>query len=177
MKISIYEDALAQIIASAVDAFPKECFGHLFGNRKDETFKLNSAYNMSSLRRTEDTVFYKPQKVKTIGKILEKVYKKNINFLGTYHSHPNYLGTELSELDGETNIEDEKVQIIISIKKTKKSKNCLKHSPNQINMSGIIDNYYFKLGGFYYNENKKRFQSARFDVPPKNLVQRINFQK
>ena len=57
MKIAIYKNALAQILASAVDAFPKECFGQLLGKKHDSTFKLNSAYSMSSLRRSENYIF------------------------------------------------------------------------------------------------------------------------
>lgn len=172
MKIAIYEDALAQMITSAVDAFPKECFGQLLGKKYNSTFKLNSAYNMySSLRRTENSISYSSHRAERLEKILEKIYR-NKKFLGTYHSHPN-ANTELSDYDKKEKLKNENIQLIISIRRTKSAKNYLRRSRNKNNVSGVINYHLFEIAGFYYNKNEREFQEAYFDSLPKNLVYRM----
>ncbi|MDP2672208.1 MAG: Mov34/MPN/PAD-1 family protein [Nanoarchaeota archaeon] len=173
MKITLCENALAQMLASVVDAFPKECFGYLLGNKYNSTFKLNSAYNMSSLRRGKDYVFYKPNKVEKLEEIIEKICKRNTKFLGTYHSHPDST-LKLSGEDKEKNLKNEKLQIIVSIKKTNHVKNYLKRSKNKKEIYGIINNYYFNIGEFYYNENEQEFKRTLFCPLSKSLIDRIN---
>lgn len=173
MKIAIYEDALAQIITSAVDAFPKECFGQLLGKKYNSTFKLNSAYNMySSLRRTENSISYSSHRAERLEKILEKICGEDTHVLGTYHSHPN-ANTELSDYDKKEKLKNENIQLIISIRRTKSAKNYLRRSRNKNNVSGVINYHLFEIAGFYYNKNEREFQEAYFDPLPKNLFYRI----
>ncbi len=176
MKIFIYKNTLAQILTSAVDAFPKECFGQLLGEKKYSTFKLSSAYNMSSLRRSENYIFYNPEKVKNLKIVLEKIYQ-NKKFLGTYHSHPNEninANIKLSEKDKEKSLENENVQIIISIKKTKNIQDSLKYSKNKRSIIGRINHHSFRIEGFYYNKTGREFREAHFEPLSKNLVYRMN---
>jgi len=176
MKIALYKNALAQILTSAVDAFPKECFGQLLGKKHCSTFKLSSAYSMSSLRRSENYIFYRPEKVKKLETIFEKIYQ-NEKILGTYHSHPNEninSNIKLSEEDKEKNLESENIQIIISIKKTKSMRDSLKYSKNKRSILGIINRHSFKIEGFYYNENEQEFKRTLFCPLSKSLIDRIN---
>lgn len=171
MKIAIHKDVLAQIIASAVDAFPKECFGELLGKEYNSSFKLNFAYNIySSLRRTKTSISYNTHKVERLEKILEKFYLDK-KVLGTYHSHPN-TNTDLSDNDKEKILKNENLQIIISIRRTKNARDYLRCSKNKKNISGRINYYFFKIGGFYYNKNNREFQEAYFNLLPKNLIHR-----
>ncbi len=173
MKIAIYENALAQIVTSAVDAFPKECFGQLLGKKYNSTFKLNSAYNMySSLRRTENSISYSLPRLERLEKILEKICGEDTPVLGTYHSHPN-KDAELSDKDKKRELKNENLQIVISIKRTKSAKNYLRRSRNKNNLLGVINYHLFEIAGFYYDKNEKKFQEAHFDPLPKNLVYRM----
>ncbi len=172
MKIAINENTLAQILTSAVDTFPKECFGQLLGKKYNSTFKLNSAYNMySSSRRTESSISYSLHRLERLEKILEKIYR-NKKFLGTYHSHPN-TNTELSDDDKKRKLKNENIQIIIFIRRTKSVKNYLRRSRDKNNLSGVINYYLFEIAGFYYDKKEREFQEAHFDPLPKNLVYRM----
>lgn len=108
-RIRLSQVAFTNFIASAVEVYPKEAYGLLFGRKRRETIFCNASIPLQTARRGLNLVrpSIKEDLVKKVSCLM------GLRWLGVYHSHPKGTATP-SDLDLES-WTDYPVEVILSL--------------------------------------------------------------
>jgi proteasome lid subunit RPN8/RPN11 len=87
--INISEEATQQIHEDALQSFPYECCGFLFGHEKDETRTITKIKRVNNISNEDQRRRFTISATDYI-QAEEYAEVNNLSLLGIYHSHPNH---------------------------------------------------------------------------------------
>lgn len=164
-KVVIRKNPLITMIASAVEVYPKECLGVLFGRNTQYTFTVEHVFTYQTADRTRFSV-----------DIDEKVGTNTINMIqkltplkpiGDFHSHTiARTGTKLTSIDKkEENFNVNEIEIVVAISKKKRNAHWKNYGKK---LSGTLDNFKFDIAAYTcYNPERqvRKFQKIEVCCP------------
>lgn len=121
MKLIIGKTPFVTIVTSAIEVYPKECLGVLFGRRTGHTFKIEYAFAYQTAKRCKTVVDIDDNIENRIEEVLQNLtrFKK----IGDFHSHTTCIGTRLSSVDKRDFSGNDDIGIVVHvIKRRRKSK-------------------------------------------------------
>jgi len=155
MDVYISANAFWALLISAVEVYKRECFGILLGYRDNSNiYIVEHAISYQTAQRRHTSVEKNGRASKRIQKFLDNL--PHLSMLGDFHSHTGW-----GDLKGVGNLSDadvydmaaDTVSIIIVANDKRRS------SPWQYNgdgtLSGTIDEYHFRIGGYYLDANSR----------------------
>lgn len=109
--------ALTTIRNAVVEAYPKESFGILYGERKNREFVVWHVQVMQRVDRTSNSVSPDLRAKKRIDFLMDS---DRMEVFGSYHSHPKTSYPYLSKTDAEEwNLLNEAIQVVVSANLTR----------------------------------------------------------
>ena len=155
MDVYISANAFWALLISAVEVYKRECFGILLGYRDNSNiYIVEHAISYQTAQRRHTSVEKNGRASKRIQKFLDNL--PHLSMLGDFHSHTGW-----GDLKGVGNLSDadvydmaaDTVSIIIVANDKRRS------SPWQYNgdgtLSGTIDEYHFRIGGYFLDPNSR----------------------
>lgn len=124
MKVKIERQALAMIIASAIEHFAKETSGTLYGIREDNYFIVSNTYPHSNVSRTELGVTHEENGRNRVNGYLGRIL--NLDLVGGFHSHTSLsyqeMFLQISEEDKkQMQKKPSNIELILAIKEFEKT--------------------------------------------------------
>ncbi len=112
-KAVIQEPALVALLTAAMEVYPKETFGLVFGSRFKKKFIIKNALTYQNATRKKNETSIWPAQERKVRYVLNEV--SGYSIIGDFHSHPEDT-CSLSKHDKKDMIEDgEHFAILISV--------------------------------------------------------------
>jgi proteasome lid subunit RPN8/RPN11 len=155
MEAYISSNAFWALLISAIEVYKRECFGLLLGYRDSgHAYIVEHAISYQTANRRHTSVEKNGRASRRIEKFLANL--PHLSVIGDFHSHTGW-----GELKGVGNLSNQDLidmvhgnlyMIIVANDKRRSS-------PWQYNgdgtLSGTVDDYHFRLGGYYLDENSR----------------------
>ncbi len=152
MEVYISANAFWALLISAIEVYKKECFGLLLGYRDSSNiYIVEHAISYQTANRRHTSVEKNGRASRRINRFLANL--PHLSLIGDFHSHTGW-----GDLKGVGNLSSqdiydmapENLYIIITANDKRRS------SAWQYNgdgaLSGTVDEYHFKIGGYYLDE-------------------------
>jgi hypothetical protein len=169
MVVFLTSDAFISLIVSCIEVYRKEAAGILMGDYvfNSDTYYIKGAIPFQSANRKFSEVEYHIARTQRIRENLELCLS---DFIGYFHSHPQYFNkeitSELSQADKES-MEEGDFEIIVSIKDLKR------YSPwvfkkKTMELSGCVGNYALNISA--YSRDGDDFSRHKIVCPFTNIL-------
>ena len=162
MEVYISANAFWALLISAIEVYKKECFGLLLGYRDSSNiYIVEHAISYQTANRRHTSVEKNGRASRRINRFLANL--PHLSLIGDFHSHTGW-----GDLKGVGNLSSqdiydmapENLYIIITANDKRRS------SAWQYNgdgaLSGTVDEYHFKIGGYYLDEFSRAKRSNIF---------------
>lgn len=167
MEVYISANAFWALLISAIEVYKKECFGLLLGYRDSSTsdgsniYIVEHAISYQTANRRHTSVEKNGRASKRINKFLANL--PHLSVIGDFHSHTGW-----GDLKGVGNLSSQDVydmtpeNLYIIIVANDKRRNSAWQYNGDGTLSGTVDDYHFKLGGYYLDNSLKPKRSNIF---------------
>ncbi len=98
MHARIHKSALLTIVHNAIDLYPRECFGWIYGELSRDHYVIRSAYAKANIHATPKHVTLRENN--DDGLLPEMQRLSGSQFLGDYHTHPDEGDVSFSKPSG-----------------------------------------------------------------------------
>jgi len=162
MEVYISANAFWALLISPIEVYKKECFGLLLGYRDSSNiYIVEHAISYQTANRRHTSVEKNGRASRRINRFLANL--PHLSLIGDFHSHTGW-----GDLKGVGNLSSqdiydmapENLYIIITANDKRRS------SAWQYNgdgaLSGTVDEYHFKIGGYYLDEFSRAKRSNIF---------------
>ena len=162
-EVFIRKNPFITMVASAVEVYPKECLGVLFGHRTQNTAIVEQAFCYQTAERTEYSVEVKDKEKESCCKLLlEKL--TSLELLGEFHSHPKGT-TRLTSCDkrpDSMSIGNIEVVIAFSVKKE-----AVNWKYNRKELSGTLGDFGLNIAAYtcYRYRGKTKHEKISVSCP------------
>ena len=151
MEVYISSNAFWALLISAIEVYKRECFGLLLGYRDDNTYIVEHAISYQTANRRHTSVEKNGRASRRMEKFLANL--PHLSLIGDFHSHTGW-----GELKGVGNLsEQDRVDMdhgnlyMIIVANDKKRSSSWQYNGDGT-LSGTVDDYHFRLGGYYLDE-------------------------
>jgi len=152
MKLIINKMPFITMVTSAIEVYPKECYGALFGRRIGHTFTVEYAFAYQTAKRGKTVVDMDDNIEKCIGEVLQKFTR--FRKIGDFHSHTTRIGTRLSSVDKKDFSSNDDIGIVVHVTKRKR-----KARHHRKALSGVAGDFAFDIAAYIrHNSEFQRFK-------------------
>ena len=164
MEVYISANAFWALLISTIEVYKKECFGLLLGYRdSNNIYIVEHAISYQTANRRHTSVEKNGRASRRIDRFLGNL--PHLSLIGDYHSHTGW-----GDLKGVGNPSTEDVydmtpqNLYIIIVANDKRRASQWHYHGDGTLSGTVDNYHFRIGG-YYLDSSSRAKRANIFCP------------
>ena len=119
-RVFIDEAAFISIVAAASEAYRRECYGVLLGNRHMGRIYIFTAFAYQTARRTPKSVELVEGRRRTVRRVLESFPR--YDYIGEFHSHPGYgseKGQPVASGSDFLGVREGECELVIAVRKAK----------------------------------------------------------
>jgi proteasome lid subunit RPN8/RPN11 len=152
MDVYISANAFWALLISAIEVYKRECFGILLGYRDNNNiYIVEHALSYQTAQRRHTSVEKNGRASKRVQKFLENV--PHLSLIGDFHSHTGW-----GDLKGVGVLSDQDIydmasnQLYLIIVANDKRRSSSWQYNGDGTLSGTVDDYHFRLGGYYLDE-------------------------
>ena len=155
MEVYISANAFWALLISAIEVYKKECFGLLLGYRDSTNiYIVEHAISYQTANRRHTSVEKNGRASRRIHKFLANL--PHLSLIGDFHSHTGW-----GDLKGVGNLSTqdvidmapENLYIIITANDKRRSSSWQYNGDGTL--SGTVDDYHFRVGGYYLDESSR----------------------
>jgi len=163
VEVYISSNAFWALLISAIEVYKRECFGLLLGYRDSSNYILEHAISYQTANRRHTSVEKNGRASRRIEKFLTNL--PHLSLIGDFHSHTGW-----GELKGVGNLSTQDVidmvhgNLYVIIVANDKRRNSAWQYNGDGTLSGTVDDYHFRIGG-YYLDNFSRVKRANIFCP------------
>ena len=155
MDVYISANAFWALLISAIEVYKRECFGILLGYRDNNNiYIVEHALSYQTAQRRHTSVEKNGRASKRVQKFLANV--PHLSLIGDFHSHTGWGDLKgvgvLSDQDIYDMASDQLYLIIVANDKRRSSS---WQYNGDGTLSGTVDDYHFRLGGYYLGEGSR----------------------
>ncbi|MBI4471224.1 MAG: Mov34/MPN/PAD-1 family protein [Acidobacteria bacterium] len=155
MEVYISANAFWALLISTVEVYKKECFGLLLGYRDNSNiYIVEHAISYQTANRRHTSVEKNGRASRRINKFLANV--PHLSVIGDFHSHTGW-----GDLKGVGNLSSQDVYDmvpenlnIIIVANDKRRASAWQYNGDGT-LSGTVDDYHFRIGGYFLDESLK----------------------
>jgi proteasome lid subunit RPN8/RPN11 len=152
MDVYISANAFWALLISAIEVYKRECFGILLGYRDNSNiYIVEHAISYQTAQRRHTSVEKNGRASKRVQKFLANL--PHLSLIGDFHSHTGWGDLKgvgvLSDQDVHDMASDQFYLIIVANDKRRSSS---WQYNGDGTLSGTVDDYHFRLGGYYLDE-------------------------
>jgi len=155
MEVYISANAFWALLISTVEVYKKECFGLLLGYRDNSNiYIVEHAISYQTANRRHTSVEKNGRASRRIDKFLANV--PHLSVIGDFHSHTGW-----GDLKGVGNLSSQDVYDmvpenlnIIIVANDKRRASAWQYNGDDT-LSGTVDDYHFRIGGYFLDESLK----------------------
>jgi len=153
MEVYISANAFWALLISAIEVYKRECFGLLLGYRdSNNIYIVEHAISYQTANRSHTGVEKNGRASRRIDKFLANL--PHLSLIGDFHSHTGW-----GDLKGVGNLSTQDIYdmspdnlYIIIVANDKRRSSAWQYNGDGT-LSGTVDDYHFRLGGYYLDEN------------------------
>jgi len=155
MEVYISANAFWALLISAIEVYKRECFGLLLGYRdSNNIYIVEHAISYQTANRSHTSVEKNGRASRRIDKFLGNL--PHLSLIGDFHSHTGW-----GDLKGVGNLSTQDIYdmspdnlYIIIVANDKRRSGAWQYNGDGT-LSGTVDNYHFRIGGYYLDENSR----------------------
>jgi len=150
-NLVINRASFTTMVTSAIEVYPQECLGVIFGRKTGHTFVVEYAFAYQTAKRGKTVVDID----RRIKKRIEEVLQKFIRFkkIGDFHSHTTNTGTRLSSIDRKDFSGNDDIGIVVHVAKRRRKSKCHVKA-----LTGVMGNFVFDMAAYIcHNSEWQRF--------------------
>jgi proteasome lid subunit RPN8/RPN11 len=152
MEVYISSNAFWALLISAIEVYKKECFGLLLGYRDSgNIYIVEHAISYQTANRRHTSVEKNGRASRRMEKFLANL--PHLSLVGDFHSHTGW-----GDLKGVGNLSTQDVidmvphnLYLIIVANDKRRTSAWQYNGDGT-LSGTVDNYHFRIGGYYLDE-------------------------
>ena len=151
MEVYISSNAFWALLISAIEVYKKECFGLLLGYRDSNVYIVEHAISYQTATRRHTSVEKNGRASRRIEKFLANL--PHLSLIGDFHSHTGW-----GDLKGVGNLSSQDVTdmvpenlCVIIVANYKRRTSAWQYNEGGT-LSGTVDDYHFRIGGYYLDE-------------------------
>ena len=152
MEVYISANAFWALLISAIEVYKKECFGLLLGYRDNSNiFIVEHAISYQTANRKHTSVEKNGRASRRIDKFLANL--PHLSLIGDFHSHTGWgdlKGVGIPSTQDVCDMSPENLYIIIVANDKRRSAGWQYNGDGTL--SGTVDDYHFRIGGYYLDE-------------------------
>jgi proteasome lid subunit RPN8/RPN11 len=151
MEVYISANAFWALLISAIEVYKKECFGILLGYRDGNVYIVEHAVSYQTANRRHTSVEKNKRASQRMDKFLRNL--PHLSFVGDYHSHTGW-----GDLKGVGNPSTQDIvdmspnNLYLIIVANDKRRNTAWQYNGDGTLSGTVDDYHFRIGGYYLDD-------------------------
>jgi len=155
MEVYISANAFWALLISAIEVYKRECFGLLLGYRdSNNIYIVEHAISYQTANRSHTSVEKNGRASRRIDKFLANL--PHLSLIGDFHSHTGW-----GDLKGVGNLSTQDIcdmspdnLYIIIVANDKRRSSAWQYNGDGT-LSGTVDDYHFRIGGYYLDENMR----------------------
>ena len=155
MEVYISSNAFWALLISAIEVYKKECFGLLLGYRDGgNSYIVEHAISYQTAYRRHTSVEKNGRASKRMEKFLANL--GHLSVIGDFHSHTGWgdlKGVGSLSRQDLVDMDHGNLYMIIVANDKKRSSAWQYHGDGTL--SGTVDDYHFRIGGYYLDENSR----------------------
>jgi proteasome lid subunit RPN8/RPN11 len=152
MEVYISANAFWALLVSAIEVYKRECFGMLLGYRDaSNIYVVEHAISFQTANRRHTSVEKNGRASKRINKFLTNL--PHLSMIGDYHSHTGWgdlKGVGIPSTQDIIDMSPENLYIIMVA--NDKRRNTVWQYNGDGTLSGTVDDYHFRIGGYYLDD-------------------------
>src|ERR1700756_1213743 len=155
-KVEVYisSNAFWALLISAIEVYKRECFGLLLGYRDNNNYIVEHAISYQTANRRHTRVEKNGRGATRNEKFLANL--PHLSLIGDFHSHTGW-----GELKGVGNLSTQDVidmihgnLYVIIVANDKRRSSAWQYNGDGT-LSGTVDDYHFRIGGYYLDESSR----------------------
>jgi proteasome lid subunit RPN8/RPN11 len=162
MDVHISANAFWALLISAIEVYKRECFGILLGYRDNTNiFVVEHAVSYQTANRRHTSVEKNSRASKRIHKFLENL--PHLAMIGDFHSHTGWgdlKGVGIPSTQDVSDMAQEQLYLIIVANDKRRSGTWQYNGDGTL--SGTVDDYHFRIGGYYLDNNARKKRANIF---------------
>src|ERR1700756_3084707 len=152
-KVEVYisSNAFWALLISAIEVYKRECFGLLLGYRDNNNYIVEHAISYQTANRRHTSVEKNGRASRRINKFLANL--PHLSLIGDFHSHTGWgdlKGVGIPSTQDLCDMSPENLYIIIVANDKRRSTGWQYNGDGTL--SGTVDDYHFRIGGYYLDE-------------------------
>ena len=152
MEVYISANAFWALLVSAIEVYKKECFGMLLGYRDGgNIYVVEHAVSYQTANRRHTSVEKNRRASKRMNKFLGNL--PHLSFIGDFHSHTGWgdlKGVGIPSSQDVVDMSHDNLYLII-VANDKRRNGAWQYNGDGT-LSGTVDDYHFRIGGYYLDE-------------------------
>jgi hypothetical protein len=155
MEVYISSNAFWALLISAIEVYKKECFGLLLGYRdQPNIYIVEHAISYQTANRSHGSVEKNGRASRRMEKFLANL--PHLSQVGDFHSHTGWgdlKGVGNLSAQDESDMVPEHLNLIITANDKRRTSGWQYNGDGTL--SGTVDDYHFRIGGYYLDESSR----------------------
>ncbi|RKX71435.1 hypothetical protein DRP53_01640 [candidate division WOR-3 bacterium] len=157
--------ALVAMVSSSVEVFHQETLGYLLGHRTETGFVVEYAIPFQTVERGYAHATINEARIDRIVRMLEPLHI-DVKLIGAFHSHTQFGEMRADPIPSDTdlyNMVPGYLHLIVAVNHKKKDQPWKENQDETI--SGTIDIYHLKIGGYVVPEPGWKYRKVKLRMP------------
>ena len=153
------------MVSSSIEVFHLETLGYLLGHRTESGFVVEYAVPFQTVERGYAHATINDERIARIVRMIDPL-SIDVRLIGAFHSHTQYGEIRATPIPSETdlfNMVPSYAHLIVAINHKKKGSPWQENKDDTI--SGTIDDYHVKIGGYVIPQPGWKYRRLKLKIP------------